>query len=56
MKSITKAIVAGIGAFGTALGTAAADGGIQWNPEGWVILGGTLVTFAGTYLASNSTN
>jgi hypothetical protein len=54
MSKFLKAIVAGVGALGTSLMTAAATDGIVWGSEGWVILGGTLVTFAGTYIAPNS--
>lgn len=54
MSKFVKAIVAGIGAGATSLATAAAGDGVQWATEGWIILAGTLVTFAGTYLAPNA--
>ena len=54
MSKFVKAIVAGIGAGATALATAAANDGVQWGTEGWIILAGVGVTFAGTYLAPNS--
>lgn len=46
--TVTKAVAAAIGSFGTGLITAASDGGIVQN-EWWVILGGTLVATAAVW-------
>jgi len=45
--------VASIGAFGTGLIAAASDGGVVSN-EWYVIIGGTLVTFAATWRMPNT--
>lgn len=54
MSKFVKAIAAALGALGTGLVTAAAENGIEWGTEGWVILGGTLIAGAAVYRIPNS--
>ena len=54
MSKFVKAIAAAVGACGTGLITAAAENGIEWGTEGWVILGGTLIAGAAVYRLPNA--
>lgn len=54
MSQIAKAIVAAIGSAGAGLVTAAAEDGIDWSTEGWVILGGALVVGAAVWRTPNA--
>ena len=47
-KALIGAVVAGVGAIGTGILTAAQDNGITQS-EWWIILGGTLVATSGAF-------